>query len=78
MSTWLRFILSCTPTNVSVPPLRPKALRFRCSRRLAQQGLVDNAWSIAADRLFCLAAAFFGRAGLIWINVARGKQMAQN
>jgi hypothetical protein len=40
--------------------------------------LVDKAWSIAADRLFCLAAEFFGRAGLIWINVARGKQMAQN
>jgi hypothetical protein len=42
------------------------------------QGFVDKAWSIGADRLFCPAAAFFGRAGLIWINVARGRRMAQN
>jgi hypothetical protein len=49
--------------------LKPKAL--------VDKALVDKAWSIGADRLFCLAAAFSGRAGLIWINVARGKQMAQ-
>jgi hypothetical protein len=73
MSTRLLSILFCTPANLSDPPLRPKAPAFSpkpdgfCFPRASMSAIVQSP-----------GGGVSSRAGLIWINVARGGQMAQN